>query len=85
MLDMLSATVYLLTLKTDCFKAVLKAHKEYSRLKTTISSAQIQSYLEEYGTAGEVTGIYRKWIVLQSVLNGAKVFGTVRAEDILNF
>ena len=85
MLDMLSATVYLLTLKTDCFKAVLKAHKEYSRLKTTISSAQIQSYLEEYGTAGEVTGIYRKWIVLQSVLNGAKVFGTVRAEDILKF
>lgn len=85
MLDMLSATVYLLTFKTDCFKAVLKAHKEYSRLKTTISSAQIQSYLEEYGTAGEVTGIYRKWIVLQSVLNGAKVFGTVRAEDILKF
>ena len=85
MLDMLSATVYLLTLKTDCFKAVLKAHKEYSRLKTTISSAQIQSYLEEYGTAGEVTGTYRKWIVLQSVLNGAKVFGTVRAEDILKF
>ena len=85
MLDMLSATVYLLTLETDCFKAVLKAHKEYSRLKTTISSAQIQSYLEEYGTAGEVTGIYRKWIVLQSVLNGAKVFGTVRAEDILKF
>lgn len=85
MLDMLSATVYLLTLKTDCFKAVLKAHKEYSRLKTTISSAHIQSYLEEYGTAGEVTGIYRKWIVLQPVLNGAKVFGTVRAEDILKF
>ena len=85
MLDILSATVYLLTLKTDCLKAVLKAHKEYSRLKTTISSAQIQSYLEEYGTAGEVTGIYRKWIVLQSVLNGAKVFGTVRAEDILKF
>lgn len=85
MLDMLSAAVYLLTLKTDCFKAVLKAHKEYRQLKNTPSPAQIQEYLESCGKTGEVKGIYRKWIVLQSVLKGGRVFGTVRKEDFHKF
>ena len=84
-LDIISAMVYLLTLKTDCFKAVLKAHKEYRQMKTDTSPAQIQAYLEEYGKVGEVKGIYRKWIVLQSVLKGTKVFGAVRAEDFHKF
>ena len=84
-LDMLSAAVYLLTLKTDCFKAVLKAHKEYRNLKGILSPVQTQEYLECFGCTCEVKGIYRKWIVLQSVLKGQRVFGTVREEDFHKF
>ncbi|MBR5835640.1 MAG: glycosyltransferase family 2 protein [Bacteroidales bacterium] len=85
MLDRLSATVYLATFRIDCFKAVLKAHKEYRKLRRTPSKKQICSYLDMYGTSAEVKGIYRKWIVLLSMLKGPKVFGSIRTEDFYKF
>ena len=84
-LDMLSAAVYLVTFKTDCFKSVLKAHKEYRKLRKTPSQKQIIRYLGMYGTSAEVKGIYRKWIVLSSMTKGRKVFESVRAEDFYKF
>ena len=85
MLDRLSAAVYLATFRIDCFKAVLKAHKEYRKLRRIPSQKQICSYLGMYGTSAEVKGIYRKWIVLLSMLKGQKVFGSIRAEDFYKF
>lgn len=85
MLDRLSAAVYLATFRADCFKAVLKAHKEYKTLRKTPSRKQICSYLDMYGTAAEVKGIYRKWIILLSMLKGRKVFGSIRNEDFHKF
>ena len=85
LLDWISGLVYLVTLKGGCFKAVLKAHKEYRRMRQTPSKAQIRRYLEIYGRSSEVTGIYRKWIVLTSMLKGQKVFEGIRKEDFYKF
>ena len=84
-LDWLSAAVYLLTFKGGCFKAVVKAHKEYRRLRKTPAKDQICRYLEIYGMSAEVKGIYRKWIVLTSMLKGSKVSGCIRTEDFYKF
>ncbi len=81
-LDGLSAAVYLLTGKTEYFKAVLNAHKEYSRLKGGAPQTEdIKKYLVTYGTKSSVTGIYSKWIILQSILNGKKIFKSISKED----
>ena len=85
LLDWISGAVYLMTFKGSCFKAVVKAHKEYSKLRQTPSKTQLRQYLELYGMSSEVKGIYRKWIVLSSVLKGPKVFGSIRTEDFYKF
>ena len=84
-LDCLSAAVYLLTFRTDCFKAVLKAHREYRKMKRMPSRTQVARYLEVYGRSAAVRGIYRKWIVLSSMLKGPEVFGSIKAEDFYKF
>ena len=65
-LDLMSAAVYLMTLKTDCFKAVLRAHKEVRKACIQVSPGDIRKLLEKHGDA-EINGIYRKWIVLSQV------------------
>lgn len=83
-LDGLSAVVYLLTLKTECFKSVLKAHREYRSLRKSPDVGQIRSYLEKYGQSASVSGIYRKWIILSSMLKGKDIFRSIRKEDFYN-
>ena len=80
-LDYLSAAVYLLTFRTDCFKAVLKAHTEFRRLRHGNDAESIAEYLKANGSSGSVNGIYRKWIVLSSMLKGSKVFSSIRQKD----
>ncbi len=80
-LDVMSAAVYLFTFRTGCFKAVIKAHKEYGLLKKPCSSTQIEGYLEKTGKSAGICGIYRKWIVLMSMLKGEKVFGSIKEKD----
>ena len=80
-LDGLSAAVYLATLKTDCFKAVIKAHKEYRQLDRPATCSQVKEYLGMYGSKAEVKGIYRKWIVLRAMLKGEKVFSSIDGKD----
>ena len=84
-LDGLSAAVYLVTFRKDCFKAVVDAHKEYRKLLKTSSQEQICDYIGSYGTNAEVRGIYRKWIVLRSMILGQKVHGSIRTEDFYKF
>ena len=85
LLDWISAFVYLITFKTDCYKSVVKAHKEFRDWRQGISASEVAGYLETYGSRAEVRGIYRKWIVLSSVLKGRKVFGSVKTEDFYKF
>ena len=67
MLDWMSATVYLLTFNLAGFKAVRKAHKEYDKLKTEVTVSDVTEYLENSRKEAKVTGIYSKWIVLESL------------------
>ena len=76
-LDWISAAVYLLTLKKDCFDAVLKAHKEYRKMRISPTVQDIMTYLKEFGESASVKGIYRKWIVLESMLKGDKIFQNI--------
>ena len=84
-LDDLSAAVYLVTFRKDCFKAVVKAHKEYRKLKKTPSCGQIIEHLISYGETAEIKGIYRKWIILSAMTRGTGVFGSVRTGDFYKF
>ena len=81
-LDLMSSIVYLATLKTDCFKAVLKAHKEFRRLDRRRTAEDVRSYLERYAGKAEVRGRYGRWIILQSVLQGKRVFEKIESEVI---
>ena len=84
MLDWLSAAVYLATFKTGCFNAVCKAHKEYRKLRNTPAKTDTLAYIRQYGDKATVSGIYRKWIILESLLKGDKIFGSIRKEDFYN-
>ena len=80
-LDRLSAAVYLMTLKTECFKSVCKAHKEYREKTVRLDAEQITLYLQSISEATGVTGIYKKWIVLKSMLKGANIFNSIAEKD----
>lgn len=80
MLDMMSATVYLLTFKVDYFKAVIKAHKEYKKLKIHKHETDICRFLKSKGEKAEVNGRYRKWIILQSLIHRDGIFEKIESE-----
>lgn len=80
-LDALSAAVYLMTGKWSCFKSVIQAHGDFRRMSTRPEKEAVVNYLKEYGGSSQVKGIYRKWIILQSMLKGSGIFGSIRRED----
>ena len=84
-LDGMSAATYILTFKPVCFKAVLKAHKEFRKLRRSETEADILKYLEAYARSAKVTGIYTKWIIASSLLKGDKVFDSIREKDFYKF
>lgn len=81
MLDWMSAGVYLLTFRWENFKAVCKAHKEYHLLRQQKGRDEIAEYLGKVGSEVGVTGIYGRWIVLQSLLKGENIFSFIIEED----
>lgn len=81
-LDMLSACVYLITGKTECFKAVLKAKKESKALDKKTNISDIWAYLQEYGDKAKVSGIYNKSIILRSLIKGKGIFKEIESEVI---
>ena len=80
-LDWISAIVYLLTFNFKSFSAVLKAHKEYRRLKRTPDWKEVRKYISEIKPGTKVKGIYGKWIILQSLLKGEDIFGFINEDD----
>ena len=81
-LDGLSALVYLFSLKTDKFRAVLKAHRSYRQLVRRPSREEIKNYLLEKGKISGVNGFFGKWIVRMALVHGERVFRRLRQEDI---
>ena len=82
-LDAMSAAVYLLTLKTDCFKSVLKAHKDAAGMVRRTSKKDVAAFIAE--GKGRVTGIYRKWIITSSILKGERIFSSIKDKDFYIF
>ena len=80
-LDWLSAAVYLATLKTDSFKAVGKAYKEYKKFRHAADIDDIKTYLNLHGQDAGVSGIYGKWIILASMLKGTDIFRSIKEKD----
>ena len=82
-LDGMSAAVYLLTLRFECFRSVYKAHKDARSMRRRISREEIADYIRT--EKGRVTGIYRKWIVLISILKGEGIFTSIKDKDFYSF
>jgi GT2 family glycosyltransferase len=82
-LDLMSAAVYLATLRTDCFRSVMKAHRDSASLIVRTDKEAVADYLRN--RKAKVRGIYRKWIILESILKGEKIFGSIREKDFYNF
>ena len=84
-LDIMSAAVYLLTFRKDCFMAVFKAHREAEKVGTSPNQSRISAHLKEFGKQAEVRGMYRKWIILKSALKGTKVLSSLKDSDFYKF
>ena len=72
-LDGMSAIVYLLTFKWSYFKAVIRAHNEYRRLKSQADATQVADYLLENGEKANLSGIYPHWIIPRAILHPSDV------------
>ena len=77
-LDRMSAMVYLFTFRIADFRAVCKAYREFRKLRMKPTAGHIREYLSEYGTRSEITGLYGRWIILDSLMYGDKVFEKTR-------
>ena len=73
-LDWISAIVYMLTFQFKCVKSVFRAHKEYRTLTYKNDRNAVKKYLQNSGEKAGVKGMYRKWIVLHSMLKGDNIF-----------
>ena len=67
-LDGMSALVYLLTFKWSYFKAVIRAHNDFRRLKTQADVTRLAEYLPEGSKKAKLWGIYPHWIVPRAIL-----------------
>ena len=83
-LDGISACVYALTFKFKSVKSVFKAHEEYHRLTRKVKPEELEQYLKNYSAKTDVKGIYKKWIILQSMLKGRSIFKDITADDFYN-
>lgn len=80
-LDWMSAGVYLLTLKWECFKAVYRAHKDYRHDKRKLGTDEISDFLKNAGKEVSVRGIYGRWIILRALLKGNSIFKSINEKD----
>lgn len=67
-LDGMSAMVYLLTFKWSYFKAVIRAHNDFRRLKTQADVTRLAEYLPDGGKKAKLWGIYPHWIIPRAIL-----------------
>ena len=81
-LDSLSALAYLLTGKFECFKAVVKARKGAKKLSSKIDIPQIEAYLQKHGGKAEIRGIYKRSMILRSLIKGKGIFKEIESEVI---
>ena len=66
-LDGMSAMVYLLTFKWSYFKAVIRAHNDFRRLKTQADVTRLAEYLPEGSKKARLSGIFPHWIIPRAI------------------
>ncbi|MBQ6688949.1 MAG: glycosyltransferase family 2 protein [Bacteroidales bacterium] len=84
-LDMLSASVYLATFRIENFMSVWKAHKEYRKMTHRPTHEEVLSHIQSFAGRINVKGIYRKWIIMESLLKGRNVFRCIRKKDFIDY
>ena len=67
-LDGMSAIVYLLTFKWSYFKAVIRAHNDFRRLKTQADVTRLAEYLPEGSKKARLSGIFPHCLIPRSLL-----------------
>lgn len=77
-LDGMSAMVYLLTFKWSYFKAVIRAHNDFRRLKTQADVTRLAEYLPEGSKKARLCGIYPHWIIPRAILRPTTVPQSLR-------
>lgn len=77
-LDGMSAIVYLLTFKWSYFKAVIRAHNDFRRLKTQADVTRLAEYLPEGSKKAKLWGIYPHWIIPRAILRPTTLRQTLR-------
>lgn len=82
-LDILSALVYLLTMKKESFRSVVRAHKDAASMRQKPGRCDIAGYISRYSGKASVKGIYGRWIVLQALLKGTNVSDSIKEEDFI--
>ena len=82
-LDALSAAVYLMTFRTDCFKAVWKAHKDAGKMVRRPAREEVEAFIT--AGKGSVRGIYGKWMIAAAILKGDKIFSSIKEKDFYIF
>ena len=61
--------------------SVCKAHKEFKAKTVRIDAEQMTQYLQNISEGTGVIGIYKKWIVLRSMLKGSNIFNSMAEKD----
>jgi GT2 family glycosyltransferase len=84
LLDGLSATVYLLTFRFKYFKSVVKAHREYRKMKKPCDAGMLASFLRTRKDT-EIRNIFGKWMVLQYLIHGRRTFAGIHETDFIKF
>jgi hypothetical protein len=77
----MSAMVYLLTFRIKNFTSVVKAHKEYRKLRQGTGREEVRDFLLRVKPEAGVAGIYRKSIIVQSMMKGKSVFDSINEAD----
>lgn len=80
MLNYAAAAVYLITLRWNYAKAVFRADSQYRKMRHKVSRQEIRKYLDEYGSKARVSGIYKGWIVLRTLIEGERIFTEIESE-----
>ena len=80
-LDWLSAIVYIVTFRFAYAKAVFKAHSEFRKMARGTDRNAVTLYLQNWCMDAQVKGMYRKWIVLHSILKGDNIFNFIIEDD----
>ena len=74
MLDGASWLVYLLTFRWEYCRSVIRAHRDFRKIRTKVTDEDIRSYLKLHGRDGSVEGISSKWIIPRALFYGKRIF-----------